>query len=63
MYLETLIGIVKDPKHFSSFAGLPGQFDAAEELKKDWWELLKTADKKAVIRVLVKSGKYIAIKN
>lgn len=57
-YVETLIQIVKHPKHYSNFAGLPGQFDAAEELKNDWWDDLATPIKRAVSKVLVNSGKY-----
>lgn len=59
-YVETLIEIVKHPKHYSHFMGLPGQFDAALELHTDWWDNLNAAAKKAVSRVLVSSGKYIA---
>lgn len=59
-YVETLIEIVKHPAQYRNFVGLPLQFDAAEELKNDYWEALKTPVKKAIVRILVKSGKYTA---
>lgn len=59
-YTEILIDIVKRPAHYRNVVGLPLQFDAAEELRNDWWEDLKTPVKKAVAKILIKSGKYTA---
>lgn len=58
-YVAILIEIVKHPQHYRHFVGLPLQCEAAEELL-NYWDELKTPVKKAVTRVLVKSGKYTA---
>lgn len=59
-YKDTLIEIVKHPQHYRNFIGLPFQFDAAEELMTDYWDEISTPIRRLLVKILVKSGKYIA---
>lgn len=60
--MDQLIAIVMNSRQYRHVIGLPMAFDAAEQLLEEYWYILSPVHKRAVSKILLKSGKYTEVK-
>ncbi len=56
--MKQLIEIVLHPAKYRHIVGLPLRFDAAAELLNSHWEELSIPVKRAIVKILIGSGRY-----